>query len=179
MNRYIFLIEIDDRITYMGDFLPTGLFHIVKLGRRIVKEEFWYYLWVHDGRKRIWRRRNEKHFLEFTLEGERALPRIVIIRSRISLSRRTHQGQLYTQININEVLEPFAIPYIQGLAQTIVVELFLLQDANTNILPWPCHSTNLYIIVCSWNMMRRRAAWDDIPQHSIDHLIWGMLRRTL
>jgi transposase len=105
---------------------------------------------------------------------------------------------------INEVLEPFLLPYLNGLHQPIFQQdnarrhiarrtLQFLNKAGVNISLWPARAPDLNPIEHVWEMIGRRLttlhrppqtpaelqhkiAWDQVPQEDIEHLISPMVK---
>ncbi|GFU54506.1 transposable element Tcb1 transposase [Trichonephila clavipes] len=117
-------------------------------------------------------------------------------------------GTLNSQCYISEVLEPVALPYLQGLATAIFQQdnarphvARIVQRSFFNhqieLLPWPARSLDLSLIENMWSMVAERltqitpsaatpdrlwqrveAAWSAVPQEHIQSLFESMLRRV-
>ncbi|GFX99916.1 transposable element Tcb1 transposase [Trichonephila clavipes] len=114
---------------------------------------------------------------------------------------------LNCQRYISEVLEPVALPYLQGLATAIfqhdnvrphgthIVQRFFVNH-QIELLPWPARSPDLSPIENMWSMVAPRliqitppaarpdqlfqrveAAWSAVPQEHIQSLFESMPRR--
>ena len=118
------------------------------------------------------------------------------------------RGNMTAARYIDDVLEPGLLPYIEELQNALFQQdnallhiahrtMQFLEDADVDILPWPPRSPDLNPIEHVWDMMGRRltslqnppqtlarlqqeiqAAWNELPQADIDHLILLMPRRV-
>ncbi|GFV45295.1 transposable element Tcb1 transposase [Trichonephila clavipes] len=90
-------------------------------------------------------------------------------------------GTLNSQRYISEVLEPFVLPYLQGLATAIFQQnnarphvLRLLQRFFVNqqieLLPWSTHSPDLSLTENMWSMVAQRLSQITAPAATPDHL---------
>ncbi|GFV32734.1 transposable element Tcb1 transposase [Trichonephila clavipes] len=151
-----------------------------------------------DGRIRVWRHRGERMLNNCVMHCHTGpAPGImvwdgIVYHSRTPLARIA--GTLNSHRYISKVLEPFVLPYLQGLATAIfqqdnarphvarIVQRFFVNH-QIEFLPWPARSPDLSPIENMWSMVAQRltqitppvaapnqlwqrmeAAWPDVPQ---------------
>ncbi|GFX18396.1 transposable element Tcb1 transposase [Trichonephila clavipes] len=109
----------------------------------------------HDGRIRVWRHRGERMLNSCVMHRHTGPASDIVVWGGIGYPSRTPlvriAGTLNSQRYISEVLEPFVLPYLQGLATAtfqldnarphvtcIVQRLFV--NHQIELLPWPARS---------------------------------------
>ncbi|GFX57269.1 transposable element Tcb1 transposase [Trichonephila clavipes] len=90
-------------------------------------------------------------------------------------------GTLNIQSYISKVLEPFVLPYLQGLATAIfqqdnarphvarIVQRFFVNH-QMELLPWPAHTPDLSSIEKMWSMVAQRLTQTTSPAAPPDQL---------
>ena len=174
----------------------------------VFTDESRFCLWANDGRRRVRRFRGERRNMDFALPRHTALTQGVMIWGAITYGGRSPlvfiPGTLNAWRYVQTILEPVALPYLQGLQNPIFqqdnarphtarVTMECLEEANVVVLPWPSRSPDLSPIEHVWDMigvrlgnlprapdtldelrLRIQEAWDELAQEDIDHLIQSM-----
>lgn len=178
----------------------------------VFSDESRFCLGSHDGRQMVRRLRGERRNPSFSVERHVARTVGVMVWGAICYGSRSPlifiQGSMTARRYIDVVLDPAAIPYVQGIANAMFqqdnarphiarISVDHLEQANVRILPWPPRSPDLSPIEHVWDMMGRRLndlphqpetlqqlrheiqiIWDVIDQINIDNLIRSMPRRV-
>ncbi|GFU56355.1 transposable element Tcb1 transposase [Trichonephila clavipes] len=139
----------------------------------------------HDGRIRVWRHRGERMLNSCVMHRHTGpAPRVMVwggigYHSRTPLVRIT--GTLNSQRYISEVLEPVALPYLQGLATAIflqdnarpdvarTVQRFFMNH-QIELLPWQARFPDLSPIGNMWSMVAQRLTQITPPAATPDQL---------
>ncbi|GFW80135.1 transposable element Tcb1 transposase [Trichonephila clavipes] len=164
----------------------------------------------HDGRIRVCRRCGERMLSSCVMHRHTGPAPDIMVWGGIGYHSRTPlvriAGTLNSQRYISEVLEPVALPYIQGLATAIFQQdnarphvARIVQRSFVNhqieLLPWLARSPDLSPIENMWSMVAQRltqitppaatsdqlwicveAAWSAVPQEHIQSLFESMPR---
>ena len=145
--------------------------------RVLFSDESRFNLSHHDGRIRIFRRRGERFADNCLIERDRFGGGSVMVWGGIMGSRETNltgvQGNLNAQGYINQILQPEAVPFLQGHGPAIMMHdnamphvaricRQFLNRNNVNVLPWPAVSSDMNPIEHIWdNLCRKvRARWN-------------------
>ncbi|GFS72197.1 transposable element Tcb1 transposase [Trichonephila clavipes] len=125
----------------------------------------------HDGRIRVWRHRGEKILNSCVTHHHTGPATGILVWGGIGYPSRTPlvriSGTLNRQCNISEVLEPVALPYLQGLATAIfqvdnarphvarIVHMFFVNH-QMELLPCLALSLDILPIENMWFMVAQR-----------------------
>ena len=127
----------------------------------------------HDGRKRVWRQRNERFKDCCVAEHDQFGGGSVLVWAGISFDGRT---DLFVMMNgsVNglrcrvEILAPFVVPYIGAVGQKFIlmddnatahrarIVTAYLEDQGIERMDWPAKSTDMNPIEHAWDMLQRR-----------------------
>ncbi|GFX13744.1 transposable element Tcb2 transposase [Trichonephila clavipes] len=163
----------------------------------VFSDESRFNLWHHDGRIRVRRYAGERHIPESIIERHSGRTPGVMVWDAIAYHGRTQLLRIVGNLNstryINEVLQPQAIPFLQGLpgaefqqdnARPHVAKTVksYLDSQQVQLLPWPAYSPDMSPIEHVWNIVvGRRIARCLRPVASTDELwlhiqtIWNTL----
>ncbi|GFW01021.1 transposable element Tcb1 transposase [Trichonephila clavipes] len=150
----------------------------------------------HDGRIRVRRYAGERHIPECIIERHSGRTPGVMVLGAISYHGRSQLLRIVGNLNItryiHEVLQPQAIPFLQGLPEAVfqqdnarpyVAKTFIsyLDSQQGQLLPWPAYSPDMSTIEHVWDIVGRRLARDLRPVASTDEIwlriqnIWNTL----
>ncbi|GFV20845.1 transposable element Tcb2 transposase [Trichonephila clavipes] len=162
----------------------------------LFSDESRFNLWHHDGRIRVRHYAGERHIQECIIEcHSRRIPGVkvwgaIAYHGRSQLLRIV--GNLNSTRYINEVLQPQAIPFLQGLPGAVFQQdnarphvaktvKSYLDSQQVQLLPWPAYSPDMSLIELVWDIVGERLARDLRPVVSTDELwlriqtIWNTL----
>ena len=175
-------------------------------------DESRYCLQMIDHRSRVYRRRKERFSDACVHDVDHFCGGSVMVWGGISFNNRTQliivNGNLKGQCYRDEILAPVVVPYFNvnrnvtifqqdnARCHTACVSVDVLQQQNTDLLPWPAHSSDLSPIEHLWGALDRRVGqrqpqtlgdlcdflveeWNRIPQQQIRTLINSIRRRCL
>lgn len=126
-----------------------------------------------DGRKRVWRRRNERYTDACTLEYDRWGGGSIHFWAGVTQFNKTELVIFNQHINantyINTVLQPVVVPFFrqhfprqQGTLQqdgarphTAAVTQNFLANNHINVLDWPAYSPDMSPIEHVWDVLKR------------------------
>ncbi|GFX82393.1 transposable element Tcb1 transposase [Trichonephila clavipes] len=153
-------------------------------------------LWHHDGRISVRRYAGERHIPESIIERHSGRTPGVMVWRAISYHGRSQLLRIVGNLNsiryINAVLQPQAIPFLQGLLGAVfqhdnarppvakTVKSYL-DSQQVQLLPWPTYCLDMSPIEHVWHIVGRRLAHDFRPVASTDELwlriqtIWNTL----
>ncbi|GFU54219.1 transposable element Tcb2 transposase [Trichonephila clavipes] len=169
-------------------------------------------LWHHNGRIRVMRYAGERHIPECNIESHSGRTSGVMVWGVIEYHGRSQLLRIVGNLNntryIHEVLQPQAIPFLQGLpggvfqqdnAHTHVAKTVksYLDSQQVQLLPWPAYSPDMSPIEHVWDIVGGRLArdlrpviltdelwlriqtiWNTLPQADIQNLFNSMPRRN-
>ena len=125
----------------------------------------------HDGGIRVFRRRGERFTDNFLIERDRLGGGGVMVWGGIMGRRKTNlivvQGNLIAQGYINQILQPEAVPFLQGHGPAILMHgnarpnfariyRQFLKRNNVKVLPWPAVSPDMNPIEHIWDYLGRK-----------------------
>lgn len=133
-------------------------------------DKFRFCPWVHDDRRKVKRWRGEKWFLEFARKRVKNGRIILRLLTHLVFSKR----HLKDKRSIDEVLEPFAILYIQGKSNVTFQSNNACSHITDNINTLPCFGRlhDLSPIRHVLNMMDRRVKMLPNPQINLKTDTW-------
>ena len=126
--------------------------------RVLFSDESRFNLSHHDGRIRVFRRREERFADNCLIERDQFGGRSVMVCGGIMGRRKTNvivvQGNLNAQGYINQILQPEAVPFLQRHGPAILMHdnarphvaricRQFLNRNNVNVLPWPAKSPDM------------------------------------
>jgi transposase len=139
-------------------------------------------------RIRVWRRRGERSNPAVTVERPTARQRGIMVWGAISYDSMSPlvriQGTMRAQDYVQNVLQPVAIPYLQGVPNAIFQQdnarphtARISQNAlqGVQMLPWPAYSPDLSPIEHVWDTIGRRLQTLPLPRSEDD--LWQMVDR--
>ncbi|GFT92600.1 transposable element Tc1 transposase [Trichonephila clavipes] len=157
-------------------------------------------LWHHDGRTRVRRYdAGERHIPECIIERHSGRTPGVTVWGATTCHGRSQFLRIVGNLNstryINEILQPQAIPFLQGLPGTVFQQdnprphvaktvKSYLDSQQVQLLPWSAYSPDLSPIEHVWDIVGWRLARDLRPVASTDELwlriqtIWNTLPQT-
>lgn len=162
----------------------------------VFSDESRFNLWYHDGRIRVRRYAGERHIPECIIERHSGRTPGVMVWGAIAYHGRSQLLRIVGNLNstryINEVLQPQAIPFLQGLPGAVFQQdnarphvartvKSYLDSQQVQLLPWPAYSPDLSPIEHVWDFVGRRLTRDPRPVASTDELwlriqtIWNTL----
>ncbi|GFT29262.1 transposable element Tcb1 transposase [Trichonephila clavipes] len=122
----------------------------------------------HDGRILVWKHHGERMLNSCVMHRHTGPAPVIMVWGDIGYHFRTPlvrvADTLNSQFYITEVLEPFVLPYLQGLATAIfqqdnaqphvarIVQRFFVNHQN-ELLPWLARSPDLWPIENMWYMV--------------------------
>ncbi|GFT09932.1 transposable element Tcb1 transposase [Trichonephila clavipes] len=140
----------------------------------------------HDGRIRVWRHRGERMLNSCVMHRHTGRASGIMVWGGIEYHSRTPLVRIAGTLNslryISEVLEPFVLPYFQGLATVIfqqdnarphvarIVQRFFINH-QIELLPWPARSPDLSPIKNMWSMGAQRLT-QIIPPAATPNELW-------
>ncbi|GFV61600.1 transposable element Tcb1 transposase [Trichonephila clavipes] len=162
----------------------------------IFSDESRFNLWHHDGRIRVMRYAGERHIPECNIERHSKRTPGVMVWGAIAYHGRSQLLRIVGNLNstryINEVLQPQAIPFLQGLPGAVFQQdnarphvaktvKSYLDSQQVQLLSWPAYSPDMSPIEHMWDIVGGRLARDLRPVVSTDELwlriqtIWNTL----
>ncbi|GFV30736.1 transposable element Tcb1 transposase [Trichonephila clavipes] len=124
----------------------------------VFTDESRIFLKHHDGQIRVWRHRGERMLNSFVMHRHTGPAPGIMVWGGIGYHSRTPlvriAGNLYRQYYMSDVLEPVVLPYLQGLATSIlqqdnarshvarIVQRFFVNH-QIELLPWLARSPDL------------------------------------
>ncbi|GFT06549.1 transposable element Tc1 transposase [Trichonephila clavipes] len=162
----------------------------------VFSDESRFNLWHHDGRIRVRRYAGERHIPECIIERHSGRTPGIMIWGAIAYHGRSQLLRIVGNLNstryINEVLQPQAIPFLQGLPEAVFQQdnahphlaktvKSYLDSQQVQLLPWPAYSPDMSPIEHVWDIVGRRLTRDIRPVASTDELwlriqtIWNTL----
>ncbi|UYV65857.1 hypothetical protein LAZ67_3005721, partial [Cordylochernes scorpioides] len=153
-------------------------------------------------RVRVWRRRGERSNPAAIVERPTVRQRGIMVWGAIAYDSRSPllriQGTMTAQRNVDDVLRPVTLPYLQGVPNALYqqdnarphtarISQQALQDVQ--MLPWPPYSPDLSPIEHVWDIIGSRLhalpqprsedeLWQMVPQDAIRTLIDSLPRRV-
>ncbi|GFW50944.1 transposable element Tcb1 transposase [Trichonephila clavipes] len=139
----------------------------------VFSDESRFNLWHHDGRNRVTRYASERHIPECIIERHNGRTPGVKVWGAIAYHGRSQLLRIVGNINstryINEVLQPQAIPFLQGLPGALFQQdnarphvaktvKSYLDSQQVQPLPWPAYSPVMSPIEHMWDIVGRRFA---------------------
>ena len=139
--------------------------------RVLFSDESRFNLSHHDGGIRVFRRREERFADNCLTERDRFGGGSVKVWGGIMGRRKTNlivvQGNLNTQGYINQILQPEAVPFLQGHGPAILMHdnarsrvaricRQFLNRNDVNVLPWPSVSPDMNPIEHIWDYLDRK-----------------------
>ena len=178
----------------------------------VFSDESRFNLWYHDGRIRVRRYAGERHIPECIIERHSGRTPGVMVWGAIAYHGRSQLLRIVGNLNstryINEVLQPQAIPFLQGLPGAVFQQdnarphvartvKSYLDSQQVQLLPWPAYSPDLSPIEHVWDFvgqcltrdprpvastdelwLRIQTIWNTLPQADIQNLFHSMPRRV-
>ncbi|GFV79435.1 transposable element Tcb2 transposase [Trichonephila clavipes] len=178
----------------------------------VFSDESRFNLWHHDGRIRVRRYAGKRHIPECIIERYSGRTPGFMVWGAIAYHERSQllriEGNLNSTRYINEVLQPQAIPFLQGLPRAVFQQhnarphvaktvKSYLDSQQVQLLPWPAYSPDMPPIEHVWDIVGRRLSrdlrpiastdefwlriqtiWNTLPQVDIQNLFNSMPRRV-
>ncbi|GFV84116.1 transposable element Tcb2 transposase [Trichonephila clavipes] len=134
----------------------------------VFSDESRFNLWPHDGRIRVMRYAGERHISECIIERHSRRTPGVMVWGSIAYHGRSQLLRIVGNLNstryINEVLQPQAIPFLQGLPGAVFQQdnarphvaktvKSYLDSQKVQLLPWPAYSPDMSPIEHVWDIV--------------------------
>ncbi|GFW71582.1 transposable element Tc3 transposase [Trichonephila clavipes] len=151
----------------------------------VFSDESRFNLWHHDGRIGVRCYASERHIPECIMERHSRRTPGVMVWGAIAYHGRSQLLRIVGNLNstryINEVLQPQAIPFLQGLPGAVFQQdnarphvaktvKSYLESQQVQILPWPAYSPDMSSIEHVWDIVGGRFAHDLRVVFSTDEL---------
>ncbi|GFV02623.1 transposable element Tcb2 transposase [Trichonephila clavipes] len=151
----------------------------------VFSDESRFNLWHHDGRIRVRHYAGERHIPECIIERHSGRTPRVKVCGAIAYHGRSQLLRIVGNLNstryINEVLQPQAIPFLQGLpgavfqqgnARPYVAKTVksYLNSQQIQLLFWPAYSPDMSPIEHVWDIVGQRLARELCPVASTEEL---------
>ncbi|GFT23166.1 nicotinamide N-methyltransferase [Trichonephila clavipes] len=146
----------------------------------------------HDGRIRVWRHRGERMLNSCVMHRHTGPAPDIMVWGGIGYHSRTPlvhiTGTLNSQHYISKMLEPFVLPYLQGLATAIfqrdnarphvarIVQRFFVNH-QIELLPWSSRSPDLSPMENMWSMVAQQLS--QITPHLPHQINFGNVWKLL
>ncbi|GFV66471.1 transposable element Tcb2 transposase [Trichonephila clavipes] len=178
----------------------------------VFSDEYRFNLWHHDGRIHVRHYSGERHIPECIIERHSRRAPGVMVWCAIAYHGRSQLLRIVGNLNstryINEVLQPQAIPFLQGLPEAVFQQdnarphvaktvKSYLDSQQVKLLPWPAYSPDKSPIEHVWDIFGGRLArdlrtvvstdelwlriqtiWNALPQADIQNLFNSMPRHV-
>ncbi|GFW90452.1 transposable element Tcb1 transposase [Trichonephila clavipes] len=175
-------------------------------------DESSFNLWHHDGRIRVRRYAGERHIPECIIERHSGRTPRVMVWGAIAYHGRSQLLRIVGNLNstqyINDVLQPQALPFLQGMPGAVFQQdnarphvaktvKSYLDSQQVQIPPWSVYSLDMSPIEHVWDIVGRRLArdlrhvastdelwlriqtiWNTLPPAEIQNLFHSMPRRV-